>query len=303
MKAFEYVSPLQAGIPTKLALFSDIHIDNPNCDKALLKKHLDYCLNDKRYILIGGDLFDAILLQDKKRAVNSLLEKSDNQLNVKLEETAHFLDPYKENILFIGRGNHEESILKYSGFDLLQMLTTLLNAVNKNHQIQYGNYSNFIRLTWTKGNAGKMFLHYDILQSHGMGSNAPVSKGAIDFNRIIHGTNADLCWLGHKHNSSILASDPIMYVDSSGEVKMKNRQAIMTPSYLKANTVDYNINFAERFYTHQSLPGFGEVNLTPRYEDNKPYLESEVKLNVNPTLSVGNAISQKLKQRQLTKQR
>lgn len=303
MKAFEFISPLQAGIPTKLGLFSDIHFDSPDCDKISFKKHLDYCLNDGRYILIGGDLFDAILLKDQKRSVNHLVEHTDNQLNVKLEETAHFLEPYKNQILFIGRGNHEESILKYNGFDLLQMLTTLLNAGNKNHQIQYGNYMNFIRLGWIKGSRDASHLHYDILQHHGAGANAPVTKGAIDFNRILHGANVDLVWVGHKHNASILASDPIMYISSTGEVKMKNRQAIMTPSYQKAKSEDYNINFAERFYTHQSLPGFGEVNLTPRYEDSKLHLEAEIKLNVNPVLTVGNTLSQKLKQRQLTKQR
>jgi len=298
MKAFEYISPLKSGIPTKLGLFSDIHFDSPDCDKPLLKKHLDYCLNDHRYILVGGDFFDAILLKDKKRAVNHLMEQGDNQLNVKLEEAAHFLDPYKDLIIFFGRGNHEESILKYNGFDLLQMLTTLLNAANKNHQIQYGNYSNFLRFNWTKGNGGKSILHYDIYQHHGAGANAPVSKGAIDFNRILHGVDTDLVWVGHKHNSLTLASDPIMSITPSGEVKMKNRQAIMTPSYQKAATVDYNINFAERFYTHQSMPGFGEVTLTPAYEDGKVFLQKDVKLNINPQTIVGNTIAQTLKFRQ-----
>ena len=98
MKAFEYSTPLKANIPTKLGLFSDIHFDSPDCDKETFKAHLDYCLQDKRYILINGDLFDAILLKDQKRAVPHLVERADNQLNVKLEETAHFLTPYKDQI-------------------------------------------------------------------------------------------------------------------------------------------------------------------------------------------------------------
>ena len=36
---------------------------------------------NNRYIMIAGDLFDAILLRDSKRAVNHLMEKNDNQLN------------------------------------------------------------------------------------------------------------------------------------------------------------------------------------------------------------------------------
>ena len=108
MRAYEFTTPLKAGVPTKLGLFSDIHFDSKDCDRETFKEHLDYCLKDHRYILINGDLFDAILLKDQKRAVPSNIEHSDNQLNVKLEETAHFLTPYKDNILIISRGNHSE---------------------------------------------------------------------------------------------------------------------------------------------------------------------------------------------------
>lgn len=294
MKAFEYSTPLKANVPTKLGLFSDIHFDSPDCDKETLKTHLDYCLQDKRYILINGDLFDAILLKDQKRAVPHLVERADNQLNVKLEETAHFLTPYKDQILLISRGNHEESIIKYSGIDLLQMLTTMLNAGNK-HQIQYGNYANFIRISWTKGT--RAVAKYDIFAHHGAGGSAPVTKGMIDFSRLSKGVNADLIWCGHKHNSIVDYSDPIMYIDNNGKVMLKNRQLIQTPSYQKGRTLDYNVNFAERFYSHTALSGFGELNLVPVYEDGKPHIKSEVKITNKPQAILGEVISAKLQRR------
>ena len=61
MKAYEFVADAKAGKTIKLALFSDIHFDSPDCDRETLKKHLDFCLKDGRYILFGGDLFDAII--------------------------------------------------------------------------------------------------------------------------------------------------------------------------------------------------------------------------------------------------
>lgn len=294
MKAFEYSTPFKANVPTKLGLFSDIHFDSPDCDKETLKLHLDYCLQDKRYIMINGDLFDAILLKDQKRAVPHLVERADNQLNVKLEETAHFLTPYKDQILLISRGNHEESIIKYSGIDLLQMLTTMLNAGNK-HQIQYGNYANFIRISWTKGT--RAVAKYNIFAHHGAGGSAPVTKGMIDFSRLSKGVNADLIWCGHKHNSIVDYSDPIMYIDNNGKVVLKNRQLIQTPSYQKGRTLDYNVNFAERFYSHTALSGFGELNLTPVYEDNKPRIKSEIKITNKPQAILGEVISAKLQRR------
>ena len=292
MKAFEFTTLIKANVPTKLGLFSDIHWDSPDCDRPTLTQHFDYCLKDNRYILINGDFFDAILLKDVKRAVPHNTDHRDNQLNVKLEEAAHFLTPYKENILFMGRGNHEESVIKHNGLDLMQMLTALLNAGEK-HQIKYGNYANFIRINWLNNNK-RSVLHYDIFAHHGAGGNAPVTKGMIDFSRLSKGVNADLIWTGHKHNSIVDYSDPIMYIDSFGNVVLKNRQLIQTPSYQKGRTIDYNVNFAERFYSHTALSGFGEVNLTPVYKGAEPIIKSEVKITNIPQAILGNTISAKL---------
>lgn len=295
MRAFEFMTPLKAGQPTKLGLFSDIHWDSPDCDRESLTQHLNYCILDGRYILINGDFFDAIMLKDNKRAVPHNTEHRDNQLNVKLEEAAHFLTPYKENILFMGRGNHESSILKYNGLDLLQMLTALLNAGEK-HKVLYGNYANFIRLNWVKPN-NKSVLHYDIFAHHGAGGSAPVTKGMIDFNRLANGVNADLIWIGHKHQSIVDYSTPVMFVDQNGQVILKNRQCIQTPSYQKGRTIDYNENFAERFYSHTALSGFGELTIVPYYDGNTPKLKSEIKITTKPQAVLGNVISAKLTKR------
>lgn len=292
MKAFEFTTLIKANVPTKLGLFSDIHWDSPDCDRTTLTQHFDYCLLDQRYILINGDFFDAILLKDAKRAVPHNTEHRDNQLNVKLEEAAHFLTPYKDNILFMGRGNHESSILKYNGLDLLQMLTTLLNAGEK-HQIRYGNYANFIRINWLNANK-KSVLHYDIFAHHGAGGAAPQTKGMLDFAAIAKGVNADLIWTGHKHNSLVDYSAPIMYIDQNGQVILKNRQCIQTPSYQKGRTIDYNENFAERFYNHTALSGFGELTLVPYYADGQLHLKSDIKITTRPQAILGNTISSKL---------
>ncbi len=42
---------------TKVLLISDLHWDNPKCDRELLKKHLDEALKGNHDILINGDLF------------------------------------------------------------------------------------------------------------------------------------------------------------------------------------------------------------------------------------------------------
>jgi predicted phosphodiesterase len=297
MKAFSWVAPAKAGKVIKLALFSDIHFDSPDCDRETLKKHLEFCKKDGRYILINGDLFDAIILGDRKRAVAHLITNTDNQLNVKLNEIYEFLKPYQENILFIGRGNHEESIMKYNGLDILEMLTTMLN-MGREHKILYGNYANFLRFTFKEQGTNMRQYHYDIYAHHGAGGSAPATKGMLDFGAIAKGVNADLIWIGHKHSSLIDYSAPIMHIDQNGNVILKNRQCIETPSYQKGRTIDYNANFAERFYNHTAMSGFGEVNLRCVSVTKKGYqIIPEIKITTIPQMVIGKAQTATLRQR------
>ncbi|MFQ6704282.1 MAG: metallophosphoesterase [Alphaproteobacteria bacterium] len=294
MKAIQFNTTIKANVPLKFALFSDIHGDSPEFDKVSFIEHASYCLKDQRYMLFGGDMFDAIIRTDHKRAVNSLLEKGDNQLNIKLDKLYELLKPYQKQILFFGRGNHEESVLKYNGIDLLEVLAKMLN-VGREHKIVVGNYANFIRFNF-QDSRGKSVAHYDIFQHHGMGASAPVTKGMIDFNRIAKGVNADLIWCGHKHQAVIDASDPIMYVAPNGNVILKNRQCIMTPSYQKGRTIDPNVNFAERMYSHTAISGFGQINLTPVCNGKGGYqILSDIKLTNRPMQILGQIQSAKIR--------
>lgn len=621
MRAYEFTTDAKAGKTIKLALFSDVHFDSPDCDREILKKHLDFCLKDGRYILFGGDLFDAILLKDQKRAVPHLLENTDAQLNKKLDDIYNFLKPYQKQILFMGRGNHClledtevltadgfkpikeitksdfvanydvehdtiiydnpeqihhidydgemylcesqvlnfgvspdhrmfgisqqgkpyyrlakdfsdgseyrakvavesksigvnfsddalrllgwlltdahipnkggaiiyqskekyvseirnlldrmridyketvrhrkirsicgkvlksvkpqyefrlhidsvrklqnlaksgdwfgvirnasqsqfkvffntivdadgnrprssktccalhgkkeileqfqilcflhgiraslsvstrghyvlnctetttaeikkwgestkkiknpfdkiycltmpqsnfvirrggrimitgncESILKYNGLDVLQMLATMLN-MGQEHKILVGNYANFLRFS-AKDNTGKLCF-YDIFQHHGAGGAAPQTKGMLDFSAIAKGVNADLIWIGHKHSSLIDYSTPIMSVNTQGDVVLKNRQCIETPSYQKGRTIDYNANFAERFYNHTALSGFGELNLRMEKAGkeignrNKRFIfVPDIKITTIPSITIGAVQTAKLTQK------
>lgn len=294
MKAYSWVAPAKAGQVIKLALFSDIHFDSPDCDRETLKKHLDYCLKDGRYILINGDFFDMIILGDRKRATPHHITNTDNQLNVKLNEAYEFLKPYQNNILFFGRGNHEESVMKYNGLDVLEMLTTMLN-MGSEHKILYGNYTNFLRFTFKEKNRNE--YNYDIYAHHGCGGSAPATKGMLDFGALAKGINADLIWLGHKHNSLVDYSAPVMHIDRNGDIILKNRQCIETPSYQKGRTIDYNANFAERFYNHTALSGFGEVNLRCAGGKKGYQIIPEIKITTIPQIIIGKAQTAMLKQK------
>jgi UDP-2,3-diacylglucosamine pyrophosphatase LpxH len=48
-------------------MISDVHFDNPKCDRKLLKKHLDEAKRRNAKVLINGDLFDLMQGKNDKR--------------------------------------------------------------------------------------------------------------------------------------------------------------------------------------------------------------------------------------------
>ena len=48
---------LLEGSDVRIAMLSDLHWDNPHCDRDLLKRHLDYCLEEDIPVMINGDMF------------------------------------------------------------------------------------------------------------------------------------------------------------------------------------------------------------------------------------------------------
>ena len=73
----------------KIAMLSDLHWDNPKCDRDLLKKHLDHCKQENIPVMINGDMF--CLMQgrgDNRRNKSDIRPEHNN---------ARYLDSVVEN--------------------------------------------------------------------------------------------------------------------------------------------------------------------------------------------------------------
>lgn len=280
MKAYQITEKLESGKKYLYALFSDLHIDSKHCNIKLLKSSLEWCKKNNARILINGDTFDAILLRDMKRATNSRMEVEDGQLNVKMKRVVELFKPYVNNICFIGTGNHEISVMKFNGVDILDWLICELNHYKTNGVIAKGDYQSFIRIGFSYTEKKQQYrLIYDIIAHHGSGATASVTKGMIDFARLTQSTLADLYWIGHKHNSIIDPSIPLKMITVNGNIITKNRKAIMTPSFTDQIFTTDGINFEDTFYVVQAKSGFGLLTLTPK----RPHQEEgflEVDLNM-----------------------
>jgi len=203
MTVIEYV---HSGNDLTLCLMSDLHIGGLHVDYDLIKQELDIAKKRNAKIFINGDVFDAIMPGDRKRyRANNLhprmYQAGDDMIGESLRWAYEMLEPYKDNIVMIGDGNHDDSVARYHHIEPVKHLVVMLNG--SDGKIQYGGYHGFIHVKLDISTSGDKCRvgHYVMHYHHGAGGAAPVTKGAITFSRAsmwIEGVDA--IWRGHTHH-------------------------------------------------------------------------------------------------------
>ena len=218
--------------PKKVLLISDIHWDNPHCNRELLKKHLDQALEIQADILINGDLM--CLMQgayDPRKSKNDIRPEHNktNYLDAVVNDAIDWFSPYAHLIKVVGYGNHETNILKRAETDVIDRFVFGLNSKN-NTSVEVGGYGGWIVYQFQRGvNAG--MAAYKIKYMHGFGGGGPVTRGVIQFNRMstfVEG--ADMVWMGHVHEDHELTYT-IESLNNHNKVKLKDILMVRTPTY------------------------------------------------------------------------
>lgn len=186
----------------KLMLMSDIHWDNPHCQRDTLKKHLDYAKSIGAKVLINGDFFCFMQGKyDPRRSKADIRPEHNkpNYIDAVIEDAVEWWGPYKDTLIFIGYGNHETSIIKNLETDPLQRFVDLFNYTHKPEDpISTGGYGGW--LTFQFYGTGTDRKSYSIYYFHGSGGGGPVTKGTIQHQRQMADTEgADCIWMGHVH--------------------------------------------------------------------------------------------------------
>ena len=184
---------------TKVLLISDLHWDNPKCDRELLKKHLDEALKGNHDILINGDLF--CLMQgayDPRKSKSDIRPEHNhaNYFDAIINTAVDWFTPYAHLIKLVAYGNHETTILKRQETDIIERFVTLLNY-KTGSDIQVGGYGGWVRIQFNDGNTTQSFK---IKYMHGFGGGGAVTRGTIQHNRMsVNVEGADAIWMGHVH--------------------------------------------------------------------------------------------------------
>jgi hypothetical protein len=187
--------------PKKVLLLSDIHWDNPKCQRDLLKRHLDEAKEIGADVLLNGDTF--CLMQgayDPRKNKDDIRPEHNkaNYLDAVVNDAVQWFSPYAHLIKVVGYGNHETNILKRQETDVIERFVYGLNSLNDT-QVEVGGYGGWIVYRFQRNN-GEGRTRFAIKYFHGSGGGGPVTKGTIQFNRMstmVEG--ADMIWMGHVH--------------------------------------------------------------------------------------------------------
>ena len=214
----------------RFLLLSDLHIDNPKCDRKLLIKVLNQAKEENAIIFIFGDLF--CLMQgkgDPRRSKADIRPEHNkpNYIDAVVKDTADILKPFANNITLIADGNHETSIIKHNEVDPIDYLLGYLHKYNP--EIQHGGYQGFIRLNTFVGNSTSNSKNIDIFFHHGAWGGA-VTKGTLSVNRYASIVKSDVVVSGHTHDTWYV-EHPYYEMLSNGEVHQKTQYHIKTGTF------------------------------------------------------------------------
>lgn len=222
-------------------LISDVHFDNPKCDRNLLKKHLDEALKRDAKILINGDFFCVMQgLTDKRHNKGDILPQhvGPNYFDLILEDATAFFKPYAKHIALMGYGNHETAVMRRGEHDILQNFVYRMKYEH-GADIHLGGYGGWIVVKQKMRTDSDMHdKNLLIKYFHGSGGGGAVTKGTIGNQRrmaSVHG--ADVIWTGHVHelHHHLDMAETLVSVRASGrdnhEIVHKKVHHVTTSGY------------------------------------------------------------------------
>ena len=182
-------------------LQSDVHWDNPKCDRRTMLAHLKEARRRDAPVLDNGDFFCAMQGKWDKRANKNDLRpehQSANYLDRLVDTAVEFWRPYADLLTVRGLGNHETSILKRHETNLTERFVERMRAAGA-PSVALGGYSGFVIFDVR---AGKQYRPVRLHYHHGFGGGGPVTRGVIQTNRqAVYLADADLVWTGHTHDA------------------------------------------------------------------------------------------------------
>ena len=250
----------------KFLMMSDLHWDNPHCDRKLLKAHLDKCLAENIYFAVNGDLFCCMQGKyDPRRNKNDIRPEHNvaNYLDALVNTAIDWFKPYAHLLVFVGYGNHETAIIKNCETDLIERFVSGLNR-EAGSNVLVGGYGGWWIHRVSKGKSSS--FTFKTKYFHGSAGGGVVTKGVIHNNRMgVMIDGADCIWSGHVHELYHHADmvEELSYSPGNGyRINMRYVHHIRTASYKEEYDEGYMGFHVERMRPPKPLGAYLlELNL------------------------------------------
>ena len=186
-----YRVPYKYGQTIKIKPLFDVHLGNKYCDKKAFLKYLADS-DDLTYFIGGGDMLDSITVTDWRYEKHADDTKTDAVVDEQVKAMVDILEPYKDKIIGLGRGNHEKTIIKKCGTDPAARVCEALG-------VPYLGYSWFIRFILHEDGSRARTIR--IRGHHGYGGGGRTEGGEITkYWREANEWEADVFLYGHTHH-------------------------------------------------------------------------------------------------------
>ncbi len=178
------------GDEIKIKPFGDLHVGSPEFDKASFTEFFSD-IDDKTYLIGTGDLLDAIITNDKRYKKGTDDCETETIIDEQVNRLYDLLLPYKDKIIALGIGNHEETIVKTCGTNPIKRLCEKLKC-------DYLGMKWMIRLNLrTRSGRGRSIVIYG---HHGYGGSSRTEGGNLTkFSKDLIYEEADIYIFGHVH--------------------------------------------------------------------------------------------------------
>lgn len=199
----------------EVIFIGDSHYGSPQFDKKRFLAMLDYCLKQKIYVFLMGDLIEL----STRESVGAGVYEQEFAGQTQYEQMVEWLTPLAKHKLILGllRGNHEERAYKMAGVDISKMMARELG-------IKYLGDA-----CWNTFKVGKQ--SYTIYSLHGRTGSKFDGTALLALERISANFFCDVIVMGHTHK--IISSTVIMQKVVGAKVEEHKKTLLITGSYLK----------------------------------------------------------------------
>ena len=211
--------------PATFLLASDIHYDNPKCDRSLFHSLLDECRSMAGAAFLFGDVL--CLMQGKfdKRGSKASVRPEHNgedglpYFDSVIQDSAAKLGQWSDILLMMSQGNHETGIINRIEIDPLKRLVDTIN-LQHGGTIEQMPYQGWVRFFLGDYPPVTLFYH------HGAWGGI-VTKGTMGGGRYASiAPDADIIINGHNHERTIV-EHPCFRVSPNG-VNLARRWHVQT---------------------------------------------------------------------------